>query len=223
MKEIRITADFCNKKDNITPEEIFNILLNSFSHDGNKEQHRETWIRNQFLACLTTSRISNWPSAAEPYTKHTIHVDTNKGKEQYAECIDKFEKAGFKVEMFRNGDTDERKIEVSWDKPSETKEEDCYTFSAEPDSKKINKNSDRYKMLEFIEKIEQQLKKTNPGEKIEIDSENDFPDNLYKSLETLMFYLLTNGYKEVHINYNYPPKIAVQNIEERPTRQAVQK
>lgn len=78
MKQHFITADLCNKYD-LKDEEIAEILINSFSNKETSNE-KETFIKNQFLACLTTSRPSNWPAADKPFTTHTIYIDKSKRK-----------------------------------------------------------------------------------------------------------------------------------------------
>ncbi|MBQ3145830.1 MAG: hypothetical protein IJB90_04630 [Clostridia bacterium] len=209
MKQHLITADFCNKHD-LSNEEIAQILINSFSN-GEARDEKETFIRNQFLACLTTSRSSNWPSADKPFTTHTIHIDKSKGKEVYQKCQKALEEAGFTTII----SAEKGIMEVKWNEPKTMQDgnsefKDYYTFYSGEDQEPVKQGSDRERITAFLAKWEEKLEGMEEGETIEINAQEDFPENLYKSVETLMAKLLSKGYKAKIDYFSYPPKVSVE-------------
>ena len=191
MKQHFITADFCNKHD-LSNEEIAQILINSFSN-GETRDEEETFIRNQFLACLTTSRPTNWPAADKPFTTHTIRIDKSKGKELYQKCQQALEEAGFTTIISTEKGTIEEKsiMEVKWNEPKaiqggNSEFKDYYTFYSGEDQEPAKQGSDRERITAFLAKWEKKLKDMEEGKTIEIDAEEEFPDNMYKSVETIM-------------------------------------
>lgn len=211
MKQHLITADFCNKHD-LNNEEIAQILINSFSN-GEARDEEETFIRNQFLACLTTSRPSNWPAANKPFTTHRITIDKSKGKELYQKCQKALEEAGFTTII--SAEAEKTIMEVKWNEPKSMQDgnsefKDYYTVYSGEDQEPVKQGSDRQRITAFLTKWEEKLEEMEEGETIEIDAQEDFPENLYKSVETLMAKLLSKGYKAKIDYFSYPPKVSVE-------------
>lgn len=209
MKQHFITADFCNKHD-LNNEEIAQILINSFSN-GETRDEEETFIRNQFLACLTTSRPTNWPAADKPFTTHTIHIDKSKGKELYQKCQQALEEAGFTTTISKEKGI----MEVKWNEPKSREDgnsefENYYTFYSGQDEEPVKQGSDRERITAFLTKWEEKLKGIEEGKTIEINAQEEFPEDLYKSIETLMANLLSKGYKTKIDYFSMPPKVSVQ-------------
>ena len=208
MKEHFITADLCNKYD-LDDKTIAEILINSFPN-GETKSEEETFVRNQFLACLTTSRPSNWPAANKPFTTHTIHINKEKGKALYQKCQGALEEAGFNVTFSKERGT----MEVKWDKPnvkeiSSTNFKYYYTFYSGQDEEQIKPQSDRERISTFLGKWENNLKDIETGENVEINAVEEFPEDPYKPVETLMAFLLSKGYKANIDYFSNPPKISV--------------
>lgn len=211
MKQHFITADFCNKHD-LNNEEIAQILINSFSN-GETRDEEETFIRNQFLACLTTSRPTNWPAANEPFTTHTIHIDKSKGKELYQKCQKALEEAGFTIIIT----TEKGIMQVKWNEPKaiqggNSEFKDYYTFYSGEDQEPVKQGSDRERITAFLANWEKKLKDMEEGQTVEINAKEEFPDDMYKSVETLMAMLLSKGYKAKIDYFSDPPKVSVEAL-----------
>lgn len=221
MKQHFITADFCNKHD-LNNEEIAQILINSFSN-GETRDEEETFIRNQFLACLTTSRPTNWPAADKPFTTHTIHIDKSKGKELYQKCQQALEEAGFTTTISKEKGI----MEVKWNEPKSREDgnsefENYYTFYSVQDEEPVKQGSDRERIIAFLTKWEKKLKDMEEGKTVEIDAEKEFPDDMYKSVETLMAMLLSKGYKTKIDYFSMPPKVSVEVLSKEENEKTVE-
>ena len=227
MKQHFITADFCNKHD-LSNEEIAQILINSFSN-GETRDEEETFIRNQFLACLTTSRPTNWPAADQPFTTHTIRIDKSKGKELYQKCQQALEEAGFTTIISTEKGTIEEKsiMQVKWNEPKaiqggNSEFKDYYTFYSGEDQEPAKQGSDRERITAFLTKWEKKLKDIEDGKTVEIDAEKEFPDDMYKSVETLMAMLLSKGYKTKIDYFSMPPKVSVEVLSKEENEKTVE-
>ncbi len=212
MKKHFITSDLCNKYD-LNNEEIAQILINSFSNEETKNEE-EIFIKNQFLACLTTSRPSNWPAPNKPFTTHTIHIDKSKGKELYQKCQKALEEAGFNVVI----NSEKAIMEVKWNNPKpiadiDSSFKDYYTVYSGQDEQPVKKGSDRERISLFLEKWKDKLQNMELNQSIEINAQEEFPEDPYKPVETLMATLLSEGY-EPKINYfSVPPVVCVQTLD----------
>lgn len=110
-------------------------------------------------------------------------------------------------------------MEVKWNNPrtedfSNPRFKDYCTFYSGQDEVPVQDGSDRERILQFLNRQLEALKDANVGEHIKINAEKEFPEDLYKPVETLMAFLLSKRYK-TSINYfSNPPEISVEKGKE---------